>query len=290
LRRWLREPLLHFLVIGAVLFALFYQVADPEAVSDNRIVISEVDMDRMITLFERRWQRLPSQGEVNGLVEAEIREEILYREALAMGLNEDDTIVRRRMAQKMEFLFNDLADAAEPAEEELQQFLRENPARFMESRRTSLIHVYLSADKRGENAETDGQRLLATLSAGPDSLDPAAVGDPFMLGYSFENQSDHQLARLFGADFAQALVSVEIGSWRGPIASGYGLHLVFVRERTEPRLPRLAEIRDTVRYELLAARRREADQAFYKTLRDRYTVVVDSPQAGQRVASVDSVQ
>jgi len=111
-----------------------------------------------------------------------------------------------------------------------------------------------------------------------------------MIGYTFDNQSDHQLARLFGGDFAQALASVETGSWRGPIASGYGLHLVYLTDRTEPRLPPLAEIRDTVRYELLAARRREANQAFYKTLRDRYTVVVDRPQAEQRVASVDSVQ
>jgi len=112
LKRWLQEPLFHFLLIGAALFVLFFQVADPEAVSDNRIVISETDIDRMITLFERKFQRLPTRQELNGLVEAQIREEVLYREALAMGLDQDDTIVRRRMAQKVEFMFNDLVDAA----------------------------------------------------------------------------------------------------------------------------------------------------------------------------------
>ncbi len=134
---------------------LFYQVADPEMVSDDRIVISAADVDRLITLFERKWQRLPTAKELDGLVEAAIREEVLYREALAMGLDEGDTIVRRRMAQKVEFLFNDLADAKAPTEEELQAFLHENPDKFTESARTSFTHIYLNGDKRGNGVERE---------------------------------------------------------------------------------------------------------------------------------------
>ena len=161
MKRWLQEPLLHFLLIGAALFALFYQVAEPESVSDNRIVISEADIDRMITLFERKLQRLPTQQELNGLVEAQIREEILYREALAMGLDQDDTIVRRRMAQKVEFMFNDLADAAEPTDEELQRFLeRTIPTSSSSLRAHRLFMFILTRTNAATASETDAAQLL----------------------------------------------------------------------------------------------------------------------------------
>jgi len=291
LRRWLQEPLLHFLLIGAALFALFYLVADPETISDNRIVISEADIDRMITLFERRSQRLPTQQELNGLVEAQIREEILYREALSMGLDQDDTIVRRRMAQKVEFMFNDLVDAEDASDEDLQRFLSENPDRFIESGHISFLHVYINADKRGEKAEADARQLLQSLNQEQEAIDPATVGDPFMLGYVFvDDRSEYQVSRMFGSDFAKSLGEIKPGSWQGPIESGYGLHLVYVKDRTESRLPPLAEIRDSVLNELLTERRSEANQAFYKTLRDRYDVTVELPAKPQSMAGMETAK
>lgn len=278
MKRWLQEPLLHFLAIGAVLFALFYEVADPEQVADNRIVISEADIERMITLFERKLQRLPTQLELNGLVEAQIREEILYREALAMGLDRDDTIVRRRMAQKVEFMFNDLVDAAEPTDEELLRYLEANPGKFTESARTTFFHVYLNADRRGDAVTTDARQVLRLLQTNASAVDPAAAGDVFMFGYEFEDQSDREVSRMFGADFSSAIGKLEPGSWQGPVASGYGLHLVYVKQRTEAWLPPLSEIRDAVLYALLAERREQANQAFYETLRERYNVIIEQPQ------------
>ena len=277
MKRWLREPLLHFLLIGGALFALFYQVAEPETVSYNRIVISVADIERMITLFERKLQRLPTQQELNGLVEAQIREEILYREALVMGLDQDDTIVRRRMAQKVEFMFNDLVDAAEPTDKELQRFLTDHPDRFTESARTSFVRIYLNADKRGDSVEQDAEQLLQTLSSNQDTSDAATAGDAFMFGYGFDNQSEQQVSRMFGREFAEALNALTTGSWQGPIISGYGLHLVFIEDRSEAWLPPLAEIRDAVLYELLAERRQQANQAFYNNLRERYDVIVEQP-------------
>lgn len=282
--------MLHFVLIGAALFALFYQVADPETVSDNRIIISETDIDRMITLFERKLQRLPTEQELKGLVEAHIREEVLYREALAMGLDQDDTIVRRRMAQKVEFMFNDLVDAAEPTDEELQRFLNENPDKFIESARTSFIHVYLSVDERGDKVMTDAQQLLVAVNSKQDSTDPDTAGDAFMFGYAFDNQSDHQISRMFGSDFATSLGTLAAGSWQGPVASGYGLHLVFIKDRTESWLPPLAEIRDSVLYELLAERRQQANSAFYKTLRERYDVIIEQPLANQNMVEMELTQ
>ena len=290
MKRWLQEPLLHFLAIGAVLFALFYQVADPETVSDNRIVISEANIDRMITLFERKLQRLPTQQELDGLVQAQIREEILYREALAMGLDQDDTIVRRRMAQKLEFMFNDLADSAEPSEEELQRFLEANPERFRESARTSFVQIYLNADKRGQEVNTDAQQLLQALSTEPGAMDSATAGDAFMFGHEFNYQSDQQIARMFGTDFTQSLATLETGSWQGPITSGYGQHLVYISERTEAWLPPLADIRDTVLYELLSERRQRANQAFIKALRERYEVIVEQAPPSDKLNITESAR
>jgi hypothetical protein len=290
LKRWLQEPLLHFLAIGAVLFALFYQVADPKTLSENRIVISEADIDRMITLFERKLQRLPTQQELDGLVEAQIREEILYREALAMGLDQDDTIVRRRMAQKLEFMFNDLADSAEPDDEELHRFLKENPERFRESARTSFAQIYLNADKRGQEVTTDAQQLLQALSTEPEAMDSATAGDAFMFGHGFDKQSDHQIARMFGTDFTQSLAALETGSWQGPIVSGYGLHLVYINARTEAWLPPLADIRDAVLYELLSERRQQANQAFIEALRERYEIIVEQAPSSDNLNVKESDQ
>lgn len=284
MKRWLQEPLLHFLLMGAALFALFYQVADPEIISDNRIVISEADINRMITLFERKLQRLPTQQELDGLIEAQIREEILYREALAMGLDQDDTIVRRRMAQKVEFMFNDLVDSAEPGDEELQRFLDDNPDQFLESARTSFIHIYLNADKRGDGVESDAQQLLRTLHADQDSIDPAVAGDAFMFGYEFENQSDHQVSRMFGTAFAKSLTALTTDNWQGPVVSGYGLHLVYLKARTNPWLPPLTEIRDSVLYEVLSERRQQANQAFFNALRERYEIIVEQAQQSRSMA------
>ena len=289
MKRWLQEPLLHFVLIGAALFALFYQVADPESVADNRIVISEADIDRLITLYERKLQRLPTPQELNGLVEAQVREEVLYREALAMGLDQDDTIVRRRMAQKIEFMFNDLVDAADPTDEELEQFLRDHSDKFMESARTSFTHIYLNADKRDQTAEADAQQLLETLNSNQGVINPAATGDNFMFGYTFENQSDHQVSRIFGNDFTQSLVNLKTNTWQGPVVSGYGLHLVYITERKQAWLPPLSDIRDTVLFELLAERRKSANMQFYETLRERYDIIVEMPEA-KKLATVEQAQ
>ena len=289
MKRWLQEPLLHFVLIGAALFALFYQVADPESVADNRIVISEADIDRLITLYERKLQRLPTPQELNGLVEAQVREEVLYREALAMGLDQDDTIVRRRMAQKVEFMFNDLVDAADPTDEELEQFLRDHSDKFMESARTSFTHIYLNADKRDQTAEADAQQLLETLNSNQGVINPAATGDNFMFGYTFENQSDHQVSRIFGNDFTQSLANLKANTWQGPVVSGYGLHLVYITERKQAWLPPLSDIRDTVLFELLAERRKSANMQFYETLRERYDIIVEMPEA-EKLATVEQAQ
>jgi hypothetical protein len=271
----LKEPLLHFLLIGAGLFFLFSRVGDPVAGRVDRIVITGDDIDAMSTLWSRRWQRPPTAAELNGLIESRIREEVLYREAGILGLEKDDTIVRRRMAQKMEFLLADLAPQTESTEQELQAFLEENTERFQEPARYSFMHIFLSRDQRGEQVDEDARRVLDELRDPGRNADPLELGDPFMQGQQMVAYSEREVGRVLGRDFAQALPKLPVAQWQGPIESAYGGHLVYVYERAEPHMPALAEIRERVQSELMAERQRQANEAIFLRLRERYEIVIE---------------
>lgn len=277
--RWLKEPLLHFLLIGAALFLLYALQAEDSQEQPQRIVFSEADSDRLISLWERKWQRLPTPQELQGLIEAQIREEIYYREALAMGLDKGDTVVRRRLAQKMEFISNDLASLAEPDEAQLQAYLDAHADKFAIPGRISFSQIYLNADKRGAQARDEAAMLLAELAQNPADVDVTMAGDPFMGGQHFDDLADYGVARLFGSGFAEQLFKQPVGAWSGPIESGYGLHLVRVDSLTATRAPELAEVRDKVRDEWLAQQRRMANDALYGELRKRYEIVIERQAA-----------
>lgn len=280
---WLKEPLLHFLLIGAGLFVLFYEVGDPVAERTDVITVTSQDLEQMSALWAKRWQRPPTSVELDGLVESRIREEVLYREAQALGLDQGDTIVRRRMTQKMEFLFGDLAVQVEPTDEELQAYLEANADRFRVAPRFSFMHVFLNPEKRGDMAMQDAELLLDDLRIQGDNADPLAVSDASLIDARFDNLSDREIARLLGEKFATGVVKAPVGQWHGPIASAYGVHLVFVSDRQEARVPLLAGIRDRVRTEAAAERRREANEAMYRQLKARYEIRVD--RAGTTPAS-----
>jgi PPIC-type PPIASE domain len=289
LKKVLREPLLHFLVLGAGLFALFGVVGGPAEEVKDRIVVSAAKVENLAGLFERTWRRPPTEAEIDGLIADHIKEEILYREALALGLDTDDIVIRRRLRQKMEFISEDVAPPAEPTEAELQVFLAEHPDRFREPSRISFAQVYLSPDRRGEDAWGDAERLLVALDAGES--DPAASGDPFLLEQDYRDLATHDVERLFGGGFAARIAELPLGRWSGPVESGYGLHLVLVRERTPAEQPALAEVREEVANEWRAARREEANRAFYDGLRANYEVTVEHPSwAGERRAAVTERQ
>lgn len=270
-----REPLVHFLVLGAAFFGLYLAVGQQPFDSDLKLRVTSGTVERIRTTWQRQWGRPPSDVELRNLVEQHIREEVLYREALAWGLGEDDTIVRRRLVQKIEFLSEDLAVQAEPDDVELANFLAADPQRYRVPARFSFAHVYLSRDLRGDAVFGDAERVLAELrSASPESL-TSGLGDRFMLQYEYVRKSEVEIGRLFGSGFGERLAVLEIGDWQGPIESGYGLHLVRVEERLDSRLPALAEIRGKVEGDYLTERRREANSAFYRGLRARYEIEVE---------------
>ena len=273
----LREPLLHFLVLGAGLFVLYGVVEKLADERSDRIVVTEAKIGNLAEVFERTWRRPPTPSELDGLIEDHIKEEIFYREALALGLERDDTVIRRQLRLKMQFISDDVATRTEPTEAELRAFLAEHADRFRSPSRISFTQVYLSPDRRGEDVWSDAERLLVALNTGQS--DPAESGDPFLLEQDYRDLGAPDVERLLGQAFAAGVVELPVGRWAGPVESGYGLHLVFVHERTPARLPDLAEVRDAVTREWRAARREEANRAFYEALRARYEVTVERPRS-----------
>jgi hypothetical protein len=268
----LREPLVHFLALGAALFALSALFGGRGA-APERIVVTRGRVEHLAANFARTWQRPPTPPELQGLVDAWVREEIYAREARALGLDLDDAVIRRRLWQKMEFLVEEATPP--PSEAELQAYLEEHPDAFRTEPRLSFRQVYVSPDRRGDGAATDAAALLARLrAAGPDA---DVEGDRLGVPDELQLVPRSEITRLFGDVFAARLEGVEPGAWAGPIESGYGLHLVFVREHVDGRLPALAEVRDAVEREWLAARRKAQVEAAYQERRARYTVVIEAP-------------
>lgn len=274
MKAWLREPLVHFLALGALLFIL-NGVFGSSVPVDATITVSEPEIARLAQLFSAQWQRPPTRAELDGLVEQQIREEVLYREAVALGLDQNDTIVRRRLVQKLEFLSQDLVDE-NPSEADLRGFFAENAARFEEPAVLTFAHIYLNPDRRGDSLRGDAELLLADLRA-DSAADTDELGDTFLLPLNYAQRSQREVAGLFGSDFAADLATLEVGSWQGPVASGYGLHLVLVQERVDAHIPEFGTVRDKVRTEYLNVRRRDADQAMYQQLRERYRIDVMWP-------------
>lgn len=279
IRRWLREPLVHFLALGALLFALSQWRGSGSA--SNRIVITPGQMDSMVATFTRTWQRPPTEGELKGLVDDYVRDELAAREAAALGLDRDDSVIRRRLRQKLEFLVEDSVDAAPVTDAELQAWLEGHPDQFRVEPEVAFRQVYLSPDRRGDSVEREARKLLEKLSAAGSDV-PADVGDPSMLPQDVERSPRSSIARQFGDGFADEVVRIEPGHWAGPVRSGYGLHLVRVHAREPGRLPTLDEVRPLVERELLSARRRQQIDKMYEQMLSRYRVVVEQRRTDQR--------
>ncbi|MEM8886146.1 MAG: peptidylprolyl isomerase [Planctomycetota bacterium] len=261
----IRDPLFHFLILGALLFVAYRVTRDPSAETRDEIVVTATQVEQMHARFRKTWQREPTDEEKTRLLEAYVREQVFYREALAAGLDRDDSIVRQRMQQKLEFLLDDIAGQVTPTEEQLESFLRENPDRFRRDVRTSFRHVYFKREK-------DAEGVLVRLRAGE-----SVEGDRLrMLEPAYENAAQFEIARLFGAPFAERLAAQPVGPWSGPVLSGFGYHFVHVAARDGGVLPPLDEIRERVVQEWQAAERVRLREKVAAELRAKYTVRVET--------------
>lgn len=272
-----RDPLVHFLVLGLVMFGAYQALqSDAErAGPPTEIRFTVDDLAQLVIGFEAQWNRPPTQAEFNAVLEDRVRQDILYREALALGLDKEDTIVKRRMAQKMQFLAEDVAAAREPTDDELRAWYAENGELFAMPARVSFRHFYFSPDRRGADAQADAAAALGALDARQVLVSAAsAPGDPFMFQDYYGERTVPAIARDFGPEFAQAVAGLPLGSWQGPVRSGYGWHIVYVEAVVPGRVPDFGEISNDVKTAWLAERKAEAWRAAYAEMRARYTIVL----------------
>jgi len=282
--RLLRDPLFHFIALGGILFAVYGMTSGLFAPDDKRrIEIDRPAIDLLAGTFERQWGRPPTSEELQALVQARVREEVLYREALAIGLDRNDAVVRRRMMQKIELLSQDVALLADPTDAELRAFLQENIEDYRLPPRISFSQIYFNVDRRGPEAEEEAGRVLAALRAAtPPPRSAPELGDSIMLEAEYGLREPGQVSEIFGHAFSEALFDLQPG-WHGPIASSFGIHLVNVIQRVEGRTREVDEIRDRLVNDFNRMRRNRANEALYRGIVRKYEIVID----GETVAAGD---
>jgi predicted pyridoxine 5'-phosphate oxidase superfamily flavin-nucleotide-binding protein len=270
-----------------LLFALYGWLNRNLSLTPGEVVVDQSRVALLAAQFERTWQRQPARKELQGLVDDWVRDEIIYREGLAQGVDRNDEIVRRRVVQKMSFLVDGMA-ADVPTEADLQNWLREHPDDFLVAPSYTLRQVYFDPARHGDVLASVVESAMASLQRNPN----APVGDATLLPASMSEAEAGEVARTFGNDFANALAPLPDGRWAGPVPSGFGVHLVRIDARTPGRVPALAEVREAVERDLLHARSRKAAEVFYDSLRELYTVKmeadldrpVDGPSTSQAAA------
>lgn len=272
LRAAIREPLLHFVLIGALLFA-FTAVRQKQEHAEIRITAGEIA--QLAAFWETQAQRKPSADELRALIEERIDEEVLAREAVRLGLDRDDVIVRRHLAQKMAFVNDDLAVVAEPAESELRAHFDAHQQAYTTPDLYALRHVFFNPDRRGMALDADAQRALQRLARGANANE---IGDPFMLPRELADVSRDDIARDFGSIFADAATTSKPGTWAGPVRSPFGVHLVKLESHTPGSVARFEDVRDRVREALLSQKRQEANAALRANLRQQYRIVIETAE------------
>jgi len=285
--KFLREPLLHFMFIGAAIYLLYAVFAEPAAEdTDKTIVVSAGEIEWMNTVWQKRWSRAPTSDELDGLIKQYIKETVLYREALTMGLNKHDQVIRRRLAQKLEFLAKDLVALTPPTEEELQAYFIEHQQYYSEPTRYTFTQVFIDPDKRGDATLDDAEKIKATLIAKGENIDDASeLGDDLMLQNYYPENNQAEIQKQFGSGFAESLVELTPGQWHGPVLSGYGVHLVYLHNIVKPPAIVFDDVRKRVVQDWETEKGIELNDQFYTSLREQYTIVIEEPAVENNVAN-----
>jgi len=284
MRELFKKPALHIVILGLIVAAaILIAKGPPSADASRRVVVTGADLLQQRAAFMRTWQREPTAGELRGALEQHIRQEVLYREALARGYDRDDLVVRRAMQQKMEFLAASQALQEPPSEEEIEAFFALRRERYRLPAVLSFSQIYLSQDQRGAGVEQAAIDLLARLrEEDPERDDLASYGDAIMLETSYADRTEQDVSASFGGVFAEAVVRLRlpVGSWEGPVSSGYGLHLVKVIERDESRVPEWREVAGRVISDMEFEAKASARDQLYQEIAQSYEVVLDRQVRG----------
>jgi hypothetical protein len=275
----LREPLVHFLAFALIVFGAYHVLAPSgDGGKIGRIVVTTGKIEQIAARFGQVWQRPPTPQELKGLIDEQVKEEIYVREALALGLDKDDTVIRRRLRQKMELLSDAGAEALSPTDVGLEAYLKSHPETFAVGPAISFQQVFLNPQRRGSAIDQTAATILETLKARPET-DASRLGDPSLLPSEMPLTSLKSIGHVFGSEFADAIGKAKAGAWIGPIASGFGLHVVRVSERREGGVPALGEVRDAVMREWSNDKRKELENGRLAALLKRYEVTLESVSA-----------
>jgi len=270
----LREPLVHFLALGLIVFAVYHVLNRSNQPAPDEIVVTQARLEQLAGLFAKTWQRPPSAAELKGLVDDYVKEEVFYREALTLGLDDDDTVIRRRLRQKMEFLSDAVVGALTPDEEELAAYLKANAGKFELDPQIALEQVFLNMERRGDRIEEDAASILEVLNSNA-SADAATIGDATLLPFELDLTSLSRIGQTFGPQFAKAIDQLAPGAWTGPVKSTYGMHLVRINKREPGRVPALSEVRGAVEREWSTEQRKKLEDKRFSELLKRYDVSIE---------------
>jgi hypothetical protein len=274
MKKFLAEPLLHFLLIGALLFVLFEVLRSPGDVSDKRIVITQSDVEALQANFARTWQRPPTMQELPRLVEEKVRGEIAYREAVAMGLDVNDAYIKQRLKTKLEFMLEDISTLDQPTDQELADYLAQHREKFRREAQVSFVQVYLGE----QPSEQEAARVLAQLTEAGADAELETYGKSIMLPLAVSASPLSVVDRRFGSGFTAQLEGFPVGQWQGPVVSSYGYHLVQVNGRVAAMDPPLEAVRREVTRELVAERIKTVKETTYAGLREQYEVIIETDE------------
>ena len=271
MKRVIREPLVHFALIGAALFVLYGSVNDSGLAStDKQIVVSAGRIDQLVSIFQKTWQRPPTAEELKALIDDFVLEEVYYRQAVSMGIDRNDSVIRRRLRQKVEFLTDDMAAALSPTDKELAAYVATNQQMFKKDTTYTFSQVYISPD------EADADQLITDTLERLRNGDMEPQGSGLLPAY-FESTPARVVNGSFGAGFSQILDNLKTGQWIGPVESGLGTHLILLQDSVPGFVPELADIRPIVEREWANEKRIGARQTINETLLANYDVVIEWP-------------
>ena len=270
-KKFLHEPLVHFFLTGGLIFLLFSLIG-PDSVPDDEIMVNNAVIERLKATWQRRTNREPTADELDGLLADHLFEELFYREARSLGLEQNDPIIRRRLVQKMTLLTETATQQVQPDEAELKEWYEAHPDLYRTEPRLGFKHIYFSHDRHNDSAKKDASTFLSRLGGLDNNAGQPGLGDAFMLPHEFTDVSRSQLGRLFGEDFAATLFTLEAGSWQGPVPSGYGYHLVYLFDVRDAKPIPFTESKTRVLQDWQRDRYEQVKQDLLEELKSRYGI------------------
>ena len=273
----LKEPILHFLLIGVLLYVTYQSFNNYLNRDKNIIHVSKEEIQMLDQGWEMRWKRPPTPEEKEGLLRQNIRDKVLYRTAVEMGLDKEDMVIQRRMVQKVEYLGADIIQPPQPNEAELVSYFEEHKNEYKLPEIITMTHLFFDPDKRGDATLVDANEALVRLNLQDDpASNLSGIGDAFMLANYYPGKTELEIRKLFGSGFTTSVFKLEPGKWHGPVLSGYGTHLVFVHNHEINEVPEYTDVRDLVRDDWMAEKKAELEEQYIDGLLARYEVVIEN--------------